>query len=149
MKSAKPVPAIASRGLFFPVLLAVVLALLFWKSFLPDYVHFSNDGPLGQQIVDWLKLPSSVFGMWDDLNDLGQRIGSFPPSVTMVLKWLLGPLGYAKFYQPIALFILGLGAWTFFRALKLSSLAALLGALATMLNSCFFAGACWGVRSEE
>src|ERR1035441_10250706 len=126
MKSAKPVPAIASHKFFFPVLLAAVLALLFWKSFLPGYVHFSNDGPLGQQTVDWLKLPSSMFGMWDDLNDMGFGAGSFPPSVTMVLKWLLGPVGYAKFYAPFALFILGLGAWAFFRALKLSSLAALL-----------------------
>jgi hypothetical protein len=149
MKSAKPVPAITSHKFFFPVLLVVVLALLFWKSFLPNYVHFSNDGPLGQQNEDWLKLPSSMFGMWDDLNDTGQNPGSFSPGVTMVLKWLLGPIGFAKFYAPFALFILGLGAWTFFRALKLSSLAALFGALAAMLSSCFFAGACWGVASVQ
>jgi hypothetical protein len=130
-------------------LFAVVLALLFWRSFLPDYVHFSNDGPLGQQNADWLKLPAAMTGMWVDLNDTGFSAGAFAPSITAALKWLLGPVGYAKFYAPVALFILGLGAWTFFRALKLTPLAAMLGALAAMLSSTFFAGACWGVAAVE
>src|ERR1019366_3487895 len=128
---------------------AAVLAMLFWRSFLPDYVHFSNDGPLGQQNADWLKLPAAMTGMWVDLNDTGFSAGAFAPSITAALKWLLGPVGYAKFYAPVALFILGLGAWTFFRALKLNPLAAMLGALAAMLSSTFFAGACWGVASVE
>jgi hypothetical protein len=53
MKVAKPkaatVAATMPRGIFFAGLLAILLAVLFWKSFLPGYVHFSNDGPLGQQ----------------------------------------------------------------------------------------------------
>ena len=130
-------------------LFAVVLALLFWRSFDPDLVHFSNDGPLGQQNADWLKLPAAMTGMWVDLNDTGFSAGAFAPSITAALKWLLGPVGYAKFYAPVALFILGLGAWTFFRALKLTPLAAMLGALAAMLSSTFFAGACWGVAAVE
>ena len=130
-------------------LLAVTLALLFGRSFLPDYVHFSNDGPLGQQHVNWLKLPASLSGMWDDLNDTGYSAGTFSPGITGGLSWLLGPVGYAKFLVPIALFIVGLGAWTFFRALKLSPLAATLGALAALLNSTFFASACWGVASQQ
>jgi hypothetical protein len=44
---------------------------------------------------------------------------------------------------------MGMGAWIFFRALKLSSLAAIFGALAAMLSSTFFAGACWGIASME
>src|ERR1035437_9383873 len=54
-------------------LFAVVLALLFWRSFLPDYVHFSNDGPLGQQNANWLKLPAAMTGMWVDLNDTDRK----------------------------------------------------------------------------
>ena len=66
-----------------------------------------------------------------------------------LLFWVLGPVGYAKFLAPVALFILGLGAWAFFRQLKLSPLAAALGALAATLNSSFFANACWGVAPQQ
>jgi len=135
--------------LFIPVLLAFILAILFYRSFLPEYVHFSNDGPLGQQNTAWLHLPAAFAGMWDDLNDVGFSAGSFAPNVTGMLKWLLGPVGYAKFYAPCALFIMGLGIWTLFRALKLSPLAITLGTLAAVLNTTFFAGATWGVASVE
>ena len=136
-------------GLSGAALLVVVLAVMFWRSFLPDYVHFSNDGPLGQQNVDWLKLPGAMTGTWDDLNDVGFAGGAFTPGVTAFIKFALGPVGYAKFLAPVALFIMGMGAWMFFRALKLSSLAAIFGALAAMLSSTFFAGACWGIASME
>ena len=111
-------------------ILAAVLAFLFWRSFLPGYVHFSNDGPLGQQNANWSKPPAAFTGCWDDLNGIGNYVGSPPPDLTVLISWTLGPVGYAKFLAPCALFILGMGAWTFLRALKLSPLAALLGALA-------------------
>src|SRR5450756_2306323 len=149
MKNNPSTPPRFPANLIAPLLLLGVLALLFWRSFLPDYVHFSNDGPLGQQNADWLKLPAAMTGMWDDLNDVGFAAGAFTPSVTALIKFALGPVGYAKFYAPVALFILGLGAWTFFRTLKLTPLAATLGALAAMLSSTFLAGACWGVAAVE
>jgi hypothetical protein len=136
-------------GIFFAVLLAVILAVLFGKSLLPDFVHFSNDGPLGQQCVKWLQLPASFAGCWDDLNDIGASAGSYPLGLSALIRWVSGPVGFAKFYPPAALFILGLGAWTFFRQLRLSPLAAVLGALAATLNSSFFACACWGVGPQE
>jgi hypothetical protein len=58
-------------------------------------------------------------------------------------------VGYSKFYAPVALFIMGLGVWTFFRSLKLTWVATILGTLAVVLNTGFFAGACWGVASAE
>ena len=150
MKVAKPKKdANAAHGLFFVVLLAVILAVLFGKSFLPGYVHFSNDGPLGQQNSKWLQLPAPFTGSWDDLNDIGINVGSWPLGLTALIRWALGPVGFAKFFPPVALFILGLGAWTFFRQLRLSPLAAVLGALAVTLNSSFFACACWGVGPQE
>jgi hypothetical protein len=149
MKVIKSSSATKSHGLFAPMLLAIILAALFYKSFLPDYVHFSNDGPLGQQNSRWLQPAAGLTGMWDDLNSLGFAAGAYAPSLTMLIVWILGPVGCAKFLVPIALFILGLGAWTFFRQLRLSPLAAMLGALAASLNTTFFAGACWGVASLE
>ena len=149
MKNLKSAPAINSRWVWGPVILAATLILLFWRSFLPDYVHFSNDGPLGQQNWDWVKQPSAWFGMWDDANQIGLNGGISGPGIVSLLVWALGPVGYAKFLAPIGLFILGLGAWAFFRSLKLTPLAALLGALAVVLNSTTFGDTCWGLASHQ
>jgi len=149
MKAAKSTTATMSRGVLFAAMLAIILVVLFWKSFLPGYVHFSNDGPLGQQNAGWTRLPAAFTGSWGDLNGIGSSAGSWPLGLTALIRWGLGPVAFAKFFTPIALFILGLGAWTFFRQLRLSPLAAVLGALAATLNSSFFACACWGVASQE
>ncbi len=132
-----------------PLLILAVLAVLFWRSFSPNLVHFSNDNPLGQQNASWSKLPAAMTGMWDDQNDVGFNVGGFSPGLTALIKWSLGPVGMAKFYAPIALFIVGLGAMSFFRALKLSPLAVALGSLAAVLNSTFFSAACWGVAGQQ
>ena len=149
MKNSPPVSTSRRDGLLTAWLLVTVLALLFWRSFLPDFVHFSNDGPLGQQNVHWLRLPAALSGMWADLNETGGNAGTYSPSISGALAWMLGPVGYAKFLAPITLFIVGIGAWMFFRRLNLSPLAATLGTLAAVLNSTFFATACWGVASQQ
>ncbi len=149
MKKTQNYNPSAANGWLAGTLFAAVLVLLFWRSFLPDFVHFSNDGPLGQQSTDFLKLPSALFGMWNDMNDTGFNAGFFGLGVTGLIKWLTGPVGFAKFFTPIGLFILGLGAWIFFRSLKFTPLSATLGALAAMLNSTFFGCACWGLAGDQ
>ena len=149
MKSFNSTQTHQSRAGWVPVLLAVILGLLFWKSFNPSFVFFSNDGPLGEQNTAWTQAPQCIGGMWDDLNSIGFTAGAFAPSASGMIRWVAGPVGYAKFYAPIALFILGIGAWTFFRQLKLTPLAATLGALAAALCSTFFSDACWGVASHQ
>jgi hypothetical protein len=153
MKAAKPKAVTATaatpRGLFFVGLLVAVLVVLFWKSFLPGYVHFSNDGPLGQQVAAWARLPAGFLGIWSDMNDIGNSGGTFAPDFCTLFRWLAGPVGYAKFLAPYALLILGCGAWAFFRQLKFSPLAATLGGLAAALNSAFFSTACWGVAAQQ
>ena len=148
MKNLKQASA-AKTGWLTIGLLAAVLAVLFWRSFLPDYVHFSNDGPLGAQNAAWLEMPGGITGMWVDLNYLGQSGGAATPNISGILHMLLSPGGYARFYSPIGLFILGLCAWLFFRQLKLSPLASILGAFAAMLNSTYFSTACWGLASQQ
>jgi len=149
MKNAKPTAKTPSTGIVFILLLAVILAALFCKSFLPDYVHFSNDGPFGQLNARWLQLPTAFAGCWSDLNDIGNNAGAWPPDLNALSFWMLGPVGYSKFFVPIVLFFLGFSAWCFFRQLKFSPLAAGLGALAAALNSAFFSPACWGVASQQ
>jgi hypothetical protein len=134
--------------LFSALALVGLLMILFWRSFLPGIVHFSNDGPLGQISVNWSKMPASFTGVWDDLNDVGYNAGMASPSISGLLTWVLTPWGHAKFLAPICILILGLGALSFFRALKLSTTAALLGAFAAMFNSTYFATCCWGVASQ-
>src|ERR1035437_4207017 len=132
MKNLKPSPQ--HYGLWSAVFLAGLLAVLFWRSILPNYVHFSNDNPLGMQMTAWTQLPGAFTGAWADLGYVGGNGGAWPIETYQCLRWLFGAVGIAKFFPPIALFILGLGAWCFFRQLKLSPLATTLGALATMLN---------------
>src|SRR5580765_3329317 len=83
--------------------LAVILAVLFFKSFLPGYVHFSNDGPLGQQMQAWLQVPQALTGGWDDNNYIGSNGGAFAPGVSSLLHVLLGPVGFSKFFVAISL----------------------------------------------
>jgi hypothetical protein len=128
---------------------AAVLAGFFWRSFLPGFIHFNNDGPLGMVNSAWLHFPEGMTGQWDDLNSIGFNAGQSAPDFVTLIRWILGPVGYAKFLAPLALWILGVGAWYFFRQLKLSPLAAVLGGLGAALNSDFFANACWGVASQE
>ena len=108
-KNMKPVPqAPKNRGWFAPLLLLIVLALLFWRSFLPDFVHFNNDGPLGIQNTAFAHLPDGFKAAWDDLNSIGSSLGSYPLSITDIIHWGLGPVGYSKFLALIALWILGI-----------------------------------------
>jgi len=129
-------------------LLVVVLCGLFWRAFTPGIVHFSNDGPLGVQMADWVRSPSGLAGAWNDLNSIGINAAAFPPSISTALRFVVGPVGYAKFYAPVALLLVGLGAWFFFNRLGLDRSACLLGALAAALNGTFFSTACWGVASQ-
>lgn len=42
-----------SNGFYAILFLAIIVAILFWRSFQPAYVFFSNDGPLGVQNAAW------------------------------------------------------------------------------------------------
>ena len=147
-------PGFAARmfhrpGLFYLALLAALLTLLFWRSFLPDYVHFANDGPLGQQNTQWSQPNLWFQGTWTDLNSLGNNGGAATPDFVQSMRWVFGPVGFSKFYAPLSIFILGLCTWAFFRALKLTPLACALGGIAMCLNTAFFSAACWGVGAQE
>ena len=117
---------------------------MFWKLFLPDYVHFFNDGPLGLQKAAWMRLPAGFHGHWDDLDGLGFSGGASVVNADSLLRWGFGPVGYAKFYIPFALWVLGAGAYFFFRRLGMTTVAAALGGLAACLTTNYFSNAAWG-----
>ncbi len=149
MKSGKSLFTMRAGVLWVALLLGVVLAMQFWQSFLPGIVHFSNDGPLGVQESEWCRLPGALTSAWIDLNSIGVSVGACAPTIATFIRWLIGPVGYAKFLAPITLWILGLSAWTFFRRLGLTPLACALGALAIAINGDFFSTACWGVAAQD
>ena len=129
-------------------ILGVILGCLFLRSFDPAWVVFANDGPLGAMMAERGRLPEALFGSWADLNGYGTRDAGALPNLTCGLLWILGPLGFAKFYAPITLLFLGGCAWFLCRQLGLGALAAMLGGLAAALCSTFFGVACWGVGPQ-
>ncbi len=132
----------------FAAILGVLLVLLFLRGFHPSWVVFANDGPLGAMNAAHTRVPALFTGGWADLNGYGSRDTGASPNITFGFLWLVGPLGFAKFYAPFTLLFLGASAWFFFRQLGLGSLAAILGGLATALCSDFFGVSCWGVGSQ-
>src|ERR1039458_4164886 len=94
------------------------------------------------------RLPETLFGSWADLNGYGMRDPGALPNLTSAVMWVLGPLGFAKFYAPFTLLFLGICTWFLCRQLGLGTLAAMLGGLAAALCSGFFGVACWGVGPQ-
>jgi hypothetical protein len=144
MRVGTPTNGPKSKYLRFLVLLAIVLAVLFWKSFLPDFILLNNDGPLGAVHASWMQLPKGFFGCWYDLNTIGVNAGAAMPDITNVTRWVLGPVGFAKFIIPVTLWLFGAAAFFFFKRLRFSNMTAILGSLAATLTTNFFSNACWG-----
>jgi len=133
------------RGLILLGLaLILVLSLLFARSYVPEQMLFSNDGPLGINMSASARLPEAFTGWWADLNWLGIEFPVASPDLTYGLRLLIKPVLFGKFYVPLSLLVLGLCAGIYFRQARLVPLACVLGGLATALNSEYFTTACWG-----
>ena len=128
--------------------LAVLLGVLFFRSFLPGQTLFSNDGPLGAISAEYLKMPAAFKGVWADLNWVGAESISAAPLYSVFLDIVLGTIGFSKFFVPLALATLGLGAWAFFRSLGFHTAVCGLGAIATALNMNTFSHSCWGLGTR-
>src|SRR6266404_1747993 len=127
-RASQPSVGLRNAGLLFVFLVLFgVLSVLFHNVYLRGYTLFSNDGPLGTQMSRSHAVPETFTGGWQDLNSLGFRESGASPSITFGLLYLLGPVGYSKYYAAFTLLFLGLGAWYFFRQLKLAPVACVLG----------------------
>jgi len=117
---------------------------VFGKILRPNYALFSNDGPLGLQKAAFLRLPQAFLGQWYDMNSVGVNAAASLPNLTSLIRWVIGPVGYAKFGVPISLWVLGLGAYFCFRRFGMGFMSSILGGLAACLTTGYFSNACWG-----
>ena len=144
-----PPPPASTRGLSWLLItligLVAVLGFLFAGSFHPEKILFSSDGPLGGTSSQAMSMPEAFRCIWRDLNWVGGWGGNMPPNVSYLWFWLLGPLGFAKFYAPLSVLMVGLSVWLLFRQLGFKPWIGLLGAAAAALNTDFFSYACWGL----
>jgi hypothetical protein len=134
--------------IFLLILLPVALAFLFRNYFPVTNIGFSNDGPLGVQNAQAFAMPDAFQGIWLDMYWIGVRGDYAPANLTYLLLWLLGPLGYSKFSEPIALLFLGFSAWMFFRSLGLNPVLCAVASIAAALNGNFFSNATWGLGTR-
>lgn len=92
-------------------LLLAILALLFWQSFRPGYVLFSNDSPFGSYMAERSKMPENYAGGWDCLNWLGDRFVMPGPSISIGMRCIIA-LAPPKVMALIAALLVGL-IWRF------------------------------------
>ena len=133
------------RVLLLLALLCLALAVLFHRSFVPNQILFSNDGPLGICKAECINGENNFFGAWYNLNWLGGAGMGATPNVSTLL-WVMFPAEIMlKMYAPLTLLLLGMSAWIFFRQSGFGPLVCVLGGLAAGLNMHFFSPACWGL----
>ncbi|MDB6024803.1 MAG: hypothetical protein JWM68_1026, partial [Verrucomicrobiales bacterium] len=138
------------RGSFviFALLLFATLGLLFIKGCQPNQVLFANDGPLGALKAEANRPPGIYTGRWEDLNWVGGAIPNPSPNFSALLYTTLSPEAYLNLGAPASMFLAGLCAWFFFRALRFSPWVCVVGGLAAGLNSNMLSNACWGQNSR-
>src|SRR4051812_8602283 len=137
MKTAKSQSSTAIPRLILFSVLFVILVCLFWKSFLPQWIIFSNDGSLAIQESQWIHLPESFIGSWYDLNTLGCSGGAVVPDFTQLFRLLFGAVGYAKFIAPVSLLFFGWSAYFFFRRAGMSAIASVLGGIGACFTTAY------------
>ncbi|KAF0179830.1 MAG: Uncharacterized protein FD161_1172 [Limisphaerales bacterium] len=152
MANPLPSPAAAppvqnGRAAFLALLAALtgILAFLFAKSFLPEYIVFANDGPLGLTSAAASRMPDAMFGLWADLNWVGNEGVAPAPSLSNLLAIVLSPVAMAKVIVPLSLLLLGCAAWVFFRQCGFAPWVCTVGGLAAGLNGDRFSVAAWGL----
>ncbi len=138
-QSSTKIPRLILFGVLF-----VILVCLFWKSFLPQWIIFSNDGSYAVQKMQWTHLPEAFLGSWYDQYSIGVNGGAVVPNFTQTFRWFFGALGYSKSIAPISLWFFGVAAFFFFRRAGLSAMAAVLGGIGACFTTSYFSNVCWG-----
>src|SRR5437899_2800735 len=100
MKPANATKPGGSGFLLYVILLALLLLALFGKALLPEETLFSNDGPLGAMVAHHNETPTSLSGYWQDLNWMGMRYPTPPPTISTALRLVTSPVLFSKIFYP-------------------------------------------------
>lgn len=132
------------------VIVGLILAFVFGKSFGSDQVLFSNDGPLGVLVAEYGSMKHAFYGVWNDLNWVGIESPTALPNTAAVSWFLLGndPVTFAKFHVPVAQLGLGLSLWFLLRQFGFHAGVCAIAAIAAALNMNIFSHSCWGLPSR-
>lgn len=131
------------------ILLAVLMGVLFRKSFVPGQLAFSNDGPFG--LMDaFSELRWSHFwrGAWVQANWIGLEVLPLQPSFTHGLFLAGGSVFFNKFMAPLSTLFFGICAYAFARGQRFAAGVGMLMGIAAMLNTNVFSNACWGLGGK-
>jgi hypothetical protein len=129
--------------------LTAVLGVMFARSFHPDYLAFSNDGPFGlMSAYSEIRWNSFLNGSWLVLNWVGGVAPSLTPAFQHLFFLIAGPVGFSKFVEPASLLALGLAAGFWAKRMKFHPWVCVLVGFAAALNSNFFSYACWGLPTR-
>jgi hypothetical protein len=131
--------------------LAVILGVMFSRSFTPEMMLFANDGPLGAISAASGDMRYAWSGVWQDLNWLGIENPAALPHTTSLFWFVLGnsPVNALKFQTPIALMGLGLSLWVLLRQFGFRQSVCALAAIAAALNMNSFSHSTWGLPSRS
>src|SRR5262245_9705081 len=91
----------------FFLCLCGLLVALFAPCLKPVVVCFSNDGPLGANSQQSIQRPAAYWGVWYDLNSIGNSGGTSMPNLSTAIFWLLGPVYWAKFFPSLVILFVG------------------------------------------
>jgi hypothetical protein len=136
-----------SSGRFLMLLLVLggALAFLCRDGFLPHRVSWANDVPLGAMLDSSDRLPGTFTGHWTPLYWIGGATPSSSPAFSTLLQMIFPPTIYLKIFLPLSMFILGLGAWFFFREAGFAPAVCVIGGLGAGLNMHYFSNGTWGL----
>ena len=128
--------------------LAVLIAVIFHKSFSPEQLLWANDAPLGALSAYPVDSPFEFDGFWTNLNWLGMAQPNASPNFTALIFRTFGPVYYSKFFSAICLFLLGISAWHCLRKHGFQPMVCFVGSIAAALNMNSFSASCWGLPSR-
>src|SRR5580700_4516437 len=92
------------------ILVFAALSILFFRSFNPNYVLFSNDSPLGAMTAAENRPPGILIAPWSDLTWLGNEGLHSLPTLSDLLFYLPTPNAWCRFEAPLSLLFVGICA---------------------------------------
>lgn len=127
------------------VILFACLTFLFWKVLDPDYIVFSNDGPMGTIVNRQSAMPASINGIWMDSDYVGSTQPCYVPSLSVFFRCVCLVPGFG----PLMALLLIAGAIAVFKFKAHRLVLAIYGVSGVVLIVTFFCLVEFGVVDPQ